>query len=73
LPGVRTYDEGSVSDETAKLIKQPGVKVYKGDYFMIIYFPKFKLIFLFCPQLYQLWISYMEKTQPEYYPPMMAA
>jgi hypothetical protein len=73
LPGVRTYAEGTVSDETAELMKQPGVRVFKGDYFMVIYFPVFKLILLFCPQLHNLWIQYMLETQPVYYPPMLAA
>lgn len=73
LEGVRTFDEGSISDETAALLKQPGVKLYTGEYFMIIYFPKFKLIAIFCPQLYSMWVEYMIKSQPVYYPPMVAA
>jgi hypothetical protein len=69
LSGAVEFASGSVSEDLNKLMKAPGVKIYKSDYFTVIYFDMLLLISLCLDHLLDAWCEYLARSQPEYYTP----
>ena len=68
IKGARTFAEGSAGDELEKLYTHPKAKIYKADYFSVIYFPAQILTESEFPILNSLWQTYLSDVFPERFP-----
>jgi hypothetical protein len=73
LKGARTCAEGLISDELNKLTSLPDSKIYKSDYFSVIYFNPDNFKPELFPLLSALFDNYLSDRFPEYHPRFMAA
>ena len=68
LQGARTFAEGSAGDEIHGIMNDPRCKIYKADYFTVIYFPAGILSESDFPILYSLFQCYLSASFPDRFP-----
>jgi hypothetical protein len=69
LTGARCYAEGSLAPDLDKLLSPGNCKVYKGEYYTVIYITREILRKFLCFEIISELDDYIKKRFPSYHPP----
>ena len=69
LKGSREFAQGNIADDLNKLVSSESVKVYKSDYYTVIYFTRADLQQLCLYHIMSSLDNYLRQKFPEYHPP----